>query len=351
VKLGYSTTAGIARNKFLAKLCASYKKPNNQSVLRNAAIPNYLRPMRFQKIRFLGGKLGTALANEYDVSTIEDLLHITLEEIQQKFGENAIWVYEVLRGIDRSEVKEKPVLNKSMLAAKNLQTPITKVSEGHHWIRVLAAELALRLNETRETHPTIWPKTIVLHARQGYTTSRSKQAGFPFTREVTVDTVASAGNKLWKELVGTKDSQNTPMKVTSVSLGFTGLEMPEMGQQSIEGFFRPGTGQDDAPSSGLKRLREDDQESANGDIARQEESSSWSNSFKCVRCNKQISLAETWTGDIDEARAEALAVMKMEHDDFHFAQDLARLPDDGPEKRGKKRKKEPQGIAKFFRRK
>ena len=54
-----------------------------------------------------------------------------------------------------------------MLAAKNLPQPITKAAEGHHWIRVLAAELALRLNEARDNNPALWPKTIVLHARQG----------------------------------------------------------------------------------------------------------------------------------------------------------------------------------------
>ena len=52
-----------------------------------------------------------------------------------------------------------------MMASKNLPRPITKLSEGPHWLRVLAAELALRLNEARETDPAMWPKTIVLHAR------------------------------------------------------------------------------------------------------------------------------------------------------------------------------------------
>jgi DNA polymerase eta len=64
-------------------------------------------------------------------------------------------------------VKEKSAITKSMLASKNLPQPITKVSQGQHWIRVLAAELALRLNNARQSEPTLWPKTIVLHARQG----------------------------------------------------------------------------------------------------------------------------------------------------------------------------------------
>lgn len=68
---------------------------------------------------------------------------------------------------DGMSVKEKPPVTKSMLASKNLPQPIVKTSQGHHWIRVLAAELALRLREARETDPALWPKTIVLHARQG----------------------------------------------------------------------------------------------------------------------------------------------------------------------------------------
>lgn len=54
-----------------------------------------------------------------------------------------------------------------MLASKNLPKPITNASEGFHWIRVLAAELALRLTDARKSHPNLWPKSIVLHARKG----------------------------------------------------------------------------------------------------------------------------------------------------------------------------------------
>ena len=58
-------------------------------------------------------------------------------------------------------------MTKSMLASKNLPKAITKPSEGRHWIRVLAAELALRLNDARRLSPNLWPKSVVLHARRG----------------------------------------------------------------------------------------------------------------------------------------------------------------------------------------
>ncbi|KAH9902592.1 DNA/RNA polymerase [Cubamyces lactineus] len=401
-KLGYTTSAGLARNKFLAKLTASYKKPMNQTILRNAAIPNYLKPMPFQKIRFLGGKLGKALAEEYDVSTVGDLLTINLEEMQRKFGEDSIWVYEILRGIDRSEVKEKPAVTKSMLASKNLPQPITKASQGYHWIRVLAAELALRLNEAREDNIALWPKTVVLHIRQGYETSRSKQTPFPFTKNVTVDVIASFGDKLWKELVGTGDS--TPFKITNVQLSFSGIGTMESGQRRIEGFLssRPSSDAQSTSESGptsskppstLKRKRSPsnaaearqtggqpddslDAGNAKGNLERDEERDE-RHSFLCEKCGERI-----WLGGSDAARdggaaeghllaaalddairEDALAALRLEHADFHFAQELAAAADEDVPKRVirpldrpaaptvKKKKKQKTGdggIAKFF---
>jgi DNA polymerase eta len=61
-----------------------------------------------------------------------------------------------------------------MSAAKNLPQPITKASEGYQWLRVLAAELALRLNDARAEDPTLWPKTIALGARKGKSSSPSR---------------------------------------------------------------------------------------------------------------------------------------------------------------------------------
>ncbi|KZT06045.1 DNA/RNA polymerase [Laetiporus sulphureus 93-53] len=369
--LGYTTSAGIARNKFLAKLTASYKKPNSQTILRNAAIPNYLKLTPFQKIRFLGGKLGKAMAEEYDASTVGDLLAINLDEMQRKFGENSIWVYEILRGVDRSEVKEKSAVNKSMMASKNLLQPVTKPSQGHHWIRVLAAELALRLNEAREEMSALWPKTLVLHARKGYETGHSKQMSFPFARNVTVDLIATAGDKLWRDLIGTDTSCSGPLKITNVALGFTGVESMEAGQRSIEGFLKTPPLPDVARRSldeAAKRKRglHDDLEAfARSDNRARtgtgDGSHDTNTSFLCDRCSECVALPDDLAVDGvgDDIRREALAALRMEHDDFHLAQQLAmQLSSPSSSKRFRpldktrsektKRKGQSKNIATFF---
>jgi DNA polymerase eta len=53
--------------------------------------------MDFTEIRFLGGKLGTAIAADFDVKTVGDLLSVPLEDLQKRFGEEAVWVYNVIR--------------------------------------------------------------------------------------------------------------------------------------------------------------------------------------------------------------------------------------------------------------
>lgn len=197
----------------------------------------------------------------------------------------------------------------------------------------------------------------------GYEAGRSKQSPFPFTREVTVDVIAAAGDKLWKELVGNNPA--APMKVTSVQLAFTGIEASEIGLQSIDGFFRNG--------QVSKRTREPDDrlgsvelDTGGADFSVDDtvdpSEDTQDTSFTCSRCGKRISLP-TPPPTTDSDKVEALAALRLEHDDFHFAEDLAKenyrpisVGTQAPESASrvkKKRRKEltATGIEKFFSRK
>jgi len=68
---------------------------------------------------------------------------------------------------------------------------------------------------------------------------------------VTIDVVAAAGDKLWKELVGPLNSTKPlSTKITHVCLSFHGVEAGEANQRGIEGFLSK------TPSSPRKRKRE-----------------------------------------------------------------------------------------------
>ncbi|WRT68367.1 uncharacterized protein IL334_005343 [Kwoniella shivajii] len=233
-QLHYTCSAGIAHNKAMAKLCSAWKKPNNQTVLRGAATGAFLRDRDFTDIRTLGGKLGNAIATEYSAKTVGDMLLVSLDEMQSRFGEESIWVYNILRGIDHTEVKGR-VATKSMLASKNVRPNVRTPEQGHHWLSVLSGELNVRLREAREVAPGLWPKTLVLSTRQGIDPSRSRQTPFPFTRNLSGEYIIKYARKLWDE--ATQPMKNGSMKLNNIALSFTGLERLEGGQQGIENFF------------------------------------------------------------------------------------------------------------------
>jgi DNA polymerase eta len=197
-----------------------------------------------------------------------------------------------------------------------------------------------------------------------------------------VDLIAGFGERLWKDLVGSGSKQDgsLPFSVTTISLGFSGVEPGEAGQQSIEGFFRPGASTK-PPSSpdghdgevlqighGKRRLESEDGEGSSLDMLDINQENMVS--FLCPRCRKRIEVefGNNAEGEPEQRRAEALTRLRMEHGDFHVAEDLSKVPYDGNlsvspglrvVERERKRKKESnarkdkqaEGIAKFLVRK
>lgn len=188
----------------------------------------------------------------------------------------------------------------------------------------------------------------------GYEASRSKQAPFPFRKDITVDTIASAGNKLWKELVGNQSKLN----VTNVHLAFTGIEFAETGQQTIERFLKP-------PSPPQKRLYGGEiLNTRNFEGVADEGPVENKTAYKCPRCGKTFNLPDgVETSSLEEQSGDILGYMnkvKLEHEDYHFAQDLANesevpvqvgkatTSNNSNHKKRKKPQSKPGRIEKFF---
>lgn len=149
-----------------------------------------------------------------------------------------------------------------------------------------------------------------------------------------MDVIAGYADRLWKDLVGSdsKRDGSLPYSVTTIALGFSGVEAGETGQQSIEGFFRPETstksrsergGDDRQQTHREKHQRE--REGSSDDIQEIEPESTAS--LVCPRCHKRIEveLGDDGEGESEQRRAKAL----MEHGDFHVAEDLSKMADDG----------------------
>jgi DNA polymerase eta len=196
-----------------------------------------------------------------------------------------------------------------------------------------------------------------------YDDGRSKQAPFPFVRQATVDVIAQAGVKLWNEIIGT----NKTVVVNYLSLAFTGIDIAEQGQKSIEGFLRPSS-----ISTPNKRPRVEEQyHSTDPDIATADDNDeedvlpdvqprgNRSNfSWTCSRCGKEFQLPYHMSHADDSTQRMALSIIQSEHEDFHLAEDLSKDPDDRvpvtetpklrPGTAKKRSRREPRGLDKYF---
>lgn len=102
---------------------------------------------------------------------------------------------------------------------------------------MLTSELAIRLHESRELTPGLWPKTISMHMSQGWSERKSKQAPFPSPRTVTIDLVFGEAMKLWNEMC--KEGWRQGMKITHMGVSFHGITWMEEGQRGIATFMAP----------------------------------------------------------------------------------------------------------------
>lgn len=231
-RLKYTCSAGIAKNKLLAKLGSAHKKPNQQTIVRNRAVQNFLREFKFTKIRNLGGKLGEDVISKFGTDQVTELLAVPLEQLRSKLGDDTgSWVFETIRGEDTSEVNSRTQI-KSMLSAKSFRPFINTGDQALRWLRIFVADIFSRLLEEGVLENKRRPKTINLHHRQGGQ-MRSRQAPIPTGRSVDETLLFDIAKNLLGQIV--LDGRVWPCSNLSLSVG--GFEDGPAGNRGIGSFL------------------------------------------------------------------------------------------------------------------
>lgn len=231
-KLKYTCSAGIAKNKMLAKLGSAHKKPNQQTIIRNRAIQQFLSGFKFTKIRNLGGKLGDEIVAAFDTDTVSDLLKVSVDQLKKQLGDDTgTWLYSIIRGEDYSEVNPRTQI-KSMLSAKSFRPSINTLEIATRWLRIFVADIFSRLVEEGVLENKRRPKTMNLHHKQG-TQSRSKSAPIPLGRTIDEALLVDIAKTLLAQVVA--DGRAWPC--SNLSLSVAGFEDGITGNMGISGFL------------------------------------------------------------------------------------------------------------------
>ena len=97
--VGITASAGIAPNKFIAKIASDWNKPNGQFVVKPAQVDAFVAVLPVSKL-FGVGKVTAARLNQLGVETCGDLRSWSLHELLEQFGKFGERLHDLCRGID-----------------------------------------------------------------------------------------------------------------------------------------------------------------------------------------------------------------------------------------------------------
>ncbi len=102
-ELNLTASAGVAPNKFLAKIASDWRKPNGLFVIQPAEVEDFLTPLPVGRIPGVGKVTEEKLA-KLGMRLVGEVRARTLEELRTLFGRYGQRLYELARGIDESPV-------------------------------------------------------------------------------------------------------------------------------------------------------------------------------------------------------------------------------------------------------
>src|SRR5215831_2338025 len=102
-ELNLTASAGVAPNKFLAKLASDWRKPDGLFVIQPEEIDAFLLPLPVGRLPGVGKVTGEKLG-KLEIQTVRDLRRVDLPALEHHFGRYGQRLYELARGIDDGEV-------------------------------------------------------------------------------------------------------------------------------------------------------------------------------------------------------------------------------------------------------
>ncbi len=102
-ELNLTASAGVAPNKFLAKIASDWKKPNGLFVIQPHEVQRFLVTLPVGRIPGVGKVTEMRMANA-GIKTVGDMYAMELATLEQHFGSYSTRLYELARGIDHSPV-------------------------------------------------------------------------------------------------------------------------------------------------------------------------------------------------------------------------------------------------------
>jgi DNA polymerase-4 len=151
-ELNLTASAGVAPNKFLAKLASDWRKPDGLFVIQPQEVDAFLLPLPVGRLPGVGKVTGEKLA-KLGAQTVKDLRTLDLPVLEQHFGRYGQRLHELARGIDdNAVVPDRPT--KSISVEDTFERDVL-LAETEPMIRRLAEKLWLASHKESRVARTI----------------------------------------------------------------------------------------------------------------------------------------------------------------------------------------------------
>ena len=172
-ELHLTASAGVAPNKFLAKLASDWRKPDGLFVIQPEEIDAFLLPLPVGRLPGVGKVTGDKLA-DLGAQTVKDLRTLDVPTLEEHFGRYGRRLHELAFGMDDSPVvPDRPT--KSISVEDTFERDVL-LAETEAMIRRLAEKLWSASRKESRTARTV---VLKLKTSEFKILTRSLTLGFP----------------------------------------------------------------------------------------------------------------------------------------------------------------------------
>ena len=156
-EVGITVSAGIAPNKFLAKIASDWNKPDGQFTITPDEVAEFVQQLPVNKLFGVGSVTAGRMA-ELGLTTCGDLQRLPITDLTRHFGKFGVRLYELCRGQDERPVRTRR-LRKSLSAERTYAVDLPDLAACQTALADLVDELETRIERaacrTAITHRTI----------------------------------------------------------------------------------------------------------------------------------------------------------------------------------------------------
>ena len=203
---GLTASAGVAPNKFLAKIASGWQKPDGLTVVAPGRVETFIRDLPVDALWGVGPKTAARL-REHGIQTLADVRARSVDQLAGLVGTLAEWLMELAHGRDQRSVEpNRP--SKSSGSECTYSQDLTAMADVRREVDEMAREAAAWL-ERRQ----LFARTVVLKVRYSdFTTVTRSQS----TRVATRDAEALSARAL--ALIERTEAGSRPVRLLGVSV-------------------------------------------------------------------------------------------------------------------------------------